>query len=250
MKSNPEFFSEDMMAAMTTWWERLEQKRAALGMSVAELARKSGVNYDSVNKYLRGDTDQPRGNNLDKLASAVGVSKIWLRDGVGAEDAEIEPSTSRLVPVAVAGVVEAGSFREVDQFDQSERVTVAMPADDRFPRARLLAFDVMGDSMNALSPRPILPGDRAICVAYEDVAHETPLRDSMVVVVERSRDGGHFREWSIKQVELYADRVEFHPRSTNPVHKPIIVHRDAEADNGVTVEVIALVRRILNDLPF
>lgn len=75
------------------------------------------------------------------------------------------------------------------------------------------------------------------------------VRDGMVVVVERTRDGGHTREWSIKQVELYEDRIEFCPRSTNPKHKPIVVKRDALADEGVSVEIIGLVRRVINEFP-
>ncbi|MBP1852142.1 LexA family transcriptional regulator [Rhizobium halophytocola] len=248
-KSKPDFFSEIMMAGMTEWWERLEKKREELQWSKAELARRSGINYDSINKYLRGDISQPRGNILSTLAETLGVSAIWLREGIGAEDTEAHPSPSRLVSVIVAGRVEAGAFREVDQFDQSERIVLSMPADDRFPNARLMAFDVSGDSMNDLKPRPILPGDRAICVAYEDTAQEMPLRDGMVVVIERTLGGGHIREWSIKQVEIYKDRTEFHPRSTNTKHKPIIVPNDIDADDGSHVEVIGLVRRIVNDLP-
>ena len=104
--------------------------------------------------------------------------------------------------------------------------------------------------MNNLRPRPILEGDRVVGVSYEDVAHEAVLRDGMVVIVERTRDGGHTREWSVKQVEIYQGRTEFHPRSTNARHKPIVVERDMFADDGTQVEIIALVRRVVNDLPF
>lgn len=54
----------------------------AAGFNMAELARRSGVNYDSINKYVNGGVDQPRGNNLAMLAMALGVDEIWLRDGV------------------------------------------------------------------------------------------------------------------------------------------------------------------------
>lgn len=230
------------------WWQRLKRRLDELGMSGAELSRKSGVPYTSIAKYLKGTTDQPRGDIPDRLAQSVGKTKLWLLEGIDAD--EVEPAGSaRLVPVAIAGTVEAGTFREVDEYDQSERQSIVMPIDDRFPRARQVAFDVSGDSMNDLKPRPILPGDRVISVAYEDVDGEIALRDGMVVVVERTRDGGHTREWSVKQIELYEDRVEFHPRSTNPRHKPILVNRDHHADDGTTVQIIGLVRRIVNDLP-
>ena len=89
-----------------------------------------------------------------------------------------------------------------------------------------------------------------MAVSFEDIANEVVLRDGMVVVVERSKDGGMTREWSVKQLEIYQDRTEFHPRSTNPRHKPIIINRDYSADDGTQVEIIGLARRIINDLSF
>lgn len=232
------------------WWERLQQRIDELGWSKAELSRRSGINYDSINKYLRGDIDNPRGNILEKLAETIERSVLWLRDGIEQSEAELSRIGGRMVPVRTAGTVEAGAFREVDEFDQGEPDEIYLPPDTKYPNARQMAFVVAGDSMNNLDPRPILPGDRAVCVAYADIASEVKLRDGMVVVVQRQRDGGHFREWSIKQIELYEDRTVFAPRSTNPKHKPIIVPRDFDADNGEEVEVIALLRRVVNDYDF
>ncbi|MCM2455325.1 helix-turn-helix domain-containing protein [Rhizobium sp. CG4] len=231
------------------WWERLAEEIKALGWSKAELSRRSEISYDNINKYLGGDVDQPRGDTLERLALAIGRTEQWLRDGAddGVKVTTLYPLD--LVPVPVVGKVEAGAFRQVDELDQSEAHTLSMPRDTRFPNARLMAFDVSGDSMNNLSPRPIFPGDRIICVAFEDVAHEVPLRDGMVVVVERTTLGGHIREWSVKQIELYQDRTEFHPRSTSSKHKPIVVDQNFWQDDGSEVSVIAVVRRIVNDLP-
>lgn len=232
------------------WWERLQQRIDELGWSKAELSRRSGINYDSINKYLRGDIDNPRGNILEKLAETIERSVLWLRDGIEQSEAELSRIGGRMVPVRTAGTVEAGTFREIDEFDQGEPEEIYLPPDTKYPNARQMAFVVAGDSMNSLDPRPILPGDRAVCVAYADIASEVKLRDGMVVVVQRQRDGGHFREWSIKQIELYEDRTVFAPRSTNPKHKPIVVPRDFSTDNGEEVEVIALLRRVVNDYDF
>lgn len=48
------------------WHDRLQRKRAELGWSKRELHRRSGVPYDSVVKYLKGDVDNPRGDILEK----------------------------------------------------------------------------------------------------------------------------------------------------------------------------------------
>lgn len=209
------------------------------GKTQTGLAESLGLHPSAINKVVKGKR-QLKSHEVAAAAAYFGVE---------APTPEIRLLATGLVPVPLVGKTEAGSFREVDEFDQSEQEFISLPPDDRFPGARQLAFDVEGDSMNALKPRPIFPGDRAVGVAYEDVAHEATLRDGMVVVVQRTRDGGHTREWSIKQVEIYEDRTEFHPRSSNSKHKPIVITRDMHADEGTAVEIIMLVRRIVNDLP-
>ncbi|MBD3845964.1 peptidase S24 [Bosea sp. SSUT16] len=156
-------------------------------------------------------------------------------------------SEGRLLPVTVVGPVQAGAFIPIDEFDQSEPEIFYEPADPDFPRARRTAFDVIGDSMNRLEPAPILPGSRVIGVNYEDIG--IPLRDKMVVVVQQERDGGHLREWSVKQIELLDEEIVFHPRSSNPRHKPIVVPRNLKPDDGRQVQILALVREIKNRVP-
>lgn len=246
--SEPEKKSLSMMQGMK-WWQRLQQEMDRLGWNKKELSERSGVPYDSVNKYLRGDTEQPRGDSLPRLAQAIGKPLVWLRDGLDPDQGELRADNQRLQPVAKGGTVEAGAFREVEDMDQSEPEFIYEAPDQQFPNARRMTFDVAGNSMDDLKPRPILPGDRVICVAYEDVSHLVPLRDGMVVVVERTRDGGLFREWSVKQIEIQEGRTVFHPRSTSPRYKPIVVEQDTSADAGVQVEVIGLVRRITTEVP-
>lgn len=159
----------------------------------------------------------------------------------------VRVAEGRLHPVLVAGPVQAGAFIPIDEFDQSEPETFYEPADPDFPRARRTAFDVIGDSMNKLEPTPILPGSRVIGVNYDDIG--IPLRDNMVVVVQQERDGGQLREWSVKQIELQDDAVVFHPRSSNSRHKPIVVPRNLQPDDGREVRILALVREIKNRVP-
>lgn len=225
--------------------------------SKGRLAEFLNLRADAITRMLNTEPGkevrEAKPHELRKMAEFFGETPpgiIASTPGSVSERPELRIVETRMVSVPIIGKTEAGSFREVDDLDQSETDYLSLPPDKRFPGARQMAFDVEGDSMNDLKPRPILSGDRAICVAYEDVAHEATLRDGMVVVVERTRDGGHTREWSIKQVEIYANRVEFHPRSTNAKHKPIVIARDVEADDGTAVEIIALLRRVVNDYDF
>jgi phage repressor protein C with HTH and peptisase S24 domain len=184
----------------------------------------------------------------ERLAPFLDRSAQELLFGQAAEgEQELRPVPGDLIPVRVAGTVEAGAFREADEFVQSEDVTVFEPRDAQFPNARIFALDVAGDSMNDLKPRPILPGDRIICVDFDDLEDRVPLRDGMIVVVEQVRDGGHLREWSVKQVQYAETETRFLPRSTNPRHKPIVVKRDLKADDGRSVKVLALVRGVRSE---
>jgi len=236
--------------------DRLKRARAAAGYespteaanAVREINKNTLISHENGNRPISRQA-------AEKYGEIFGVKAGWILFGEKGEAGASVPLNELVVSRVgmtvgrVAGVVEAGAFREVDEFDQSEPEEIALPRDELFPNARQLVFDVAGDSMNDLRPRPIFPGDRLVCIAYDDVEHLVELRSGMIVVVQRERDGGHFREWSVKQLELFTDRAEFHPRSTNPKHKPIVVNRDHEADEGVTVQVIALVRRVMNEMP-
>ena len=210
------------------------------GKSQTGLAKALGLHPSAINKVVSGKRQL-------KSHEVAGAAAYFGESAPGS--AEVRPSGAKWVLARKVGTVAAGLFREVDEFDQSEPEEITVPRDENFPNARQLIFEVEGDSMDALRPRPVLPGDTIVAHAFEDIAHKVVLRDGMVVVVQRTRDAGHMREWSVKQIEIYEDRTEFHPRSSNPKHKPIIVHRQFDADDGVTVEVIGVVRMVLNTLP-
>ena len=68
---------------MSAWEKRLNEAFRATGWSKAELGRRSGIQYDSLNKYLAGKVEHPRGDSLPRLAKSLGVNLLWLRDGAG-----------------------------------------------------------------------------------------------------------------------------------------------------------------------
>lgn len=226
-------------------WANLGLKKP--GRSKGGLAQALGRSNSVVTKILQGERpirldEIPRiAAYIDEPPPAIPGMDFRLRQEVE------EVRESRLMPVTTVGPVQAGAFIPIDEFDQSEPEVFYEPADPEFPRARRTAFDVIGDSMNRLEPSPILPGSKVIGVNYDDIG--IPLRDNMVVVVQQERDAGHLREWSIKQIELQDEHIVFHPRSSNPRHKPIVVPRDLRADDGRQVKILALVREIKNRVP-
>lgn len=77
------------------WYGRLKEAMDERGWSMAELARRSGVPYDSINKYLRGDIEQPRGDTIDRLAKAIERDPLWLREGLEKSNAVIGEKIQR-----------------------------------------------------------------------------------------------------------------------------------------------------------
>lgn len=244
--------------------EIVEKRLSELGVGAVEAATRAGLERTFLRDIIVGRKKSVRSDKMADLARALMLDHLSLMHGEavpvdadpGASRAdeskfrsEVTTVLGRMVPAAKNGKVAAGLFREVDDLDQSETEFIMVPEDEKYPSARQVTFEVEGDSMNDLRPRPILPGDTVVCTVYEDIEHRVVLRDGMVAVVERSRDSGMMREWSVKQIEIYEDRTEFHPRSTNPKHKPIVINRDFEADDGVQVRVLGLVRMIMNKMP-
>lgn len=239
--------------------ELTRERLRITGRNPFEAAKIGGLERSFVNDILIDKKKSVQGRSIAKLASALDTSSEAIvaamsgrpapaDDGLNAPTAStVSPvELGELVPIKIAGKAKAGEFISIEDLgDWEEPEEFLDTRDTRFPHARHLGFEVEGDSMNALKPRPIQDGDRLSALAYEDIADRFPLRDGMIVVVERTRHGGHEREWSVKQLEIYEDRMEFHPRSTNPRHKPIIIKRDSLADDGVTVEIIAIVRRLV-----
>ncbi|GLI23457.1 hypothetical protein GGQ86_003008 [Xanthobacter flavus] len=237
---------------MASLKEIVEKRLAQTGRKPVPAATGAGLERNFINDILTGKKTSIRQASLIKLAAALDMSAPELGAQLaGDPESSLGHSTVSAVTwggptIPVAGVVEAGAFREADDSNQDEPELVPAEPDKRWPEARQVAFRVAGDSMNALKPVPILEGATLICVDYEDIADRHPLRSGMIAVVERAALGGQMREWSVKQLEVLDDRFVFHPRSTSQKHKPIVVTTDFEADDGMTVSVLALVRRIDN----
>lgn len=235
----------------------LAEKVAPHG-TITKLSEATGIAKDKLTRSKELNASDPKKRRQVPVHEMRAIAEFfgeippgldWALPGRSMEQPPLENqlrpagAPGEIIPIRVSGRAKAGEFISIEDLgDWEEPETIYDTRDPRFPDARHLAFVVDGDSMNALKPTPIPDGARVSALAYADISESVPLRDLMVVVVERTRHGGHEREWSVKQLEIYDDRVEFHPRSTNPRHKPIVVARDNNADDGITVEIIALVR--------
>jgi phage repressor protein C with HTH and peptisase S24 domain len=250
---------------------RIEKRLAALDLSETAAGKLAGK-PDAIRNLRRAlEKDERTGVStatLNALAPVLKTTSVWLFAGAGHEttdgetasttstealpsttvESEVAQARQPIVAVVYAGLVEAGTFREVSDYTDLEPEEIYQPADPEFPHVRQLAFDVRGDSMNDLKPRPILKGDRVVALDFEGLRSRVALHTGMVVIVQQSLNGGLLVERSVKQLEVYEDRYEFHPRSTLTKYRPIVIPHDMQPDDGREVTILAWARSILNRL--
>lgn len=79
------------------WYERVKGLKKQAGINTKELSEKSGVPLGTLNKLLSGQTDKPKLDTLEKIASALGTTVSYLSVGkTDAESAEIAGKFARL----------------------------------------------------------------------------------------------------------------------------------------------------------
>jgi phage repressor protein C with HTH and peptisase S24 domain len=61
--------------------ERLATEMERLGLSEGELGRRAGVNQPTIHRIITGDSKNPRQDNVEKIAKALGVTSDWLWRG-------------------------------------------------------------------------------------------------------------------------------------------------------------------------
>lgn len=156
------------------WHDRLEAKRKELGWSKAELARRAHISYDNLNKYLRGDVEQPRGEIVKKLADAVGVTEQFLWFGVekpiqSGDDTSVDQSMRR-APLYVWG--DLWMLTLSDQGTPATVRSLAVPEDEvsasaffvEAPDDSNAPIFNEGDKMLCDPERPAAPGKFVIAV--------------------------------------------------------------------------------------
>ena len=84
------------------WHTRLAQSMELKGWSAVELGRRTGLPEQSIYKYLQGKVRNPRGNVPDQLATALGVSVVWLMHGT-VEPVENSLAIARIPLVSLSG---------------------------------------------------------------------------------------------------------------------------------------------------
>lgn len=82
----PFVFSDDMSEKAfmpSTVGELLRSIRESKGLTIDDLAEKSGLNRDHIGRLERGETTNPRRGTMKSIADALGVSLLDLEPSVG-----------------------------------------------------------------------------------------------------------------------------------------------------------------------
>lgn len=177
------------------------------GMSIAELARRSGVSYDVLNKLKRGDSQSTSAENAVKIAQALGLDLDGRQPLQRVENHEALPSDRSLVPVY--DVAASAGFGMVNEYEPQTH-SLAFPPDylrrltSSSPR-HLAIISVKGDSME-----PTLLDDDIVLL---DTSKTNLGYDGLFVL--RQDDVLH-----VKRISRSAQRGHVMVISDNPVFPP------------------------------
>lgn len=191
----------------TTIAERLRARARQLGLNPPQIAAQAGVNRSFVYDILRGRSENPNLEKLDRLAEVLKVDRDWLRDGIGEVEGD-EPTMLHpdgiyvAVPYAtVRPAMGGGTTVEIEPDHgkpyhfQKSWITNGLRADP----AKLRIMHVVGDSME-----PTLKDGDIVLV---DMDRAAPTPPGVFVL----HDG----------IGLVAKRLEHIPNSDPPIVKVI-----------------------------
>ena len=178
---------------------RLAEARRRAGLSQSELARRIGLKPQSVQQWEQSGTT-PRSHRIDKIASALGVSREWLLVGGSAADS-IREVTQKITEVPILNYVQAGKWSEVaPELPDAQRVSCPVSCS-----TSTFALQVVGESMLP----EYLPGD-VIFVDPEVVAQNG---DDVVAIVDEDSEATFKRLVAEPgALRLKAINPEWHPR--------------------------------------
>lgn len=171
-------------------------------LKIARWAKASGVDKNSIYNFLNAHSNSLDLRTYGKLARSSGVPVHRLTGE--------NPDPPSPTALWVVGTVEAGSFREAVEWDQSRWYSVDVPIPDRF-RKVAKALEVRGNSMN-------LEYRQGSVVVWVDVLDFRPARDSDHVIVYSSDRNGRI-EATIKEYRIQDGREWLWPRSDDPKHQ-------------------------------
>lgn len=177
--------------------DRIQQRLNDLGITARAASLRAGLSADAIRNIERAVESGRDGIStvtILKLAPILQTTPSWLLEGGGSPESRAIPKLSW---------VSAGTFETTDAIMSTDDVTMLRIAD--LPEGDWVALDVIGDSMDRISP----PG--SVIVVNRSDRRLTP---NACYVIEDGEGGATY-----KRYRTNPDRFE--PVSTNPEHEPL-----------------------------
>lgn len=198
--------------------ERLEQVIARANLSMSQIARDIGVSSQAVQFWVSG-RNEPKGQNLIRLCEYLGISREWLKDGIGeaptvaGRQVVAIPDRPDIVPIPVCSLTfSAGPGCEpLADWQVEEQDSIYYPL-SYFQTRGLDPKDcvfarVSGDSMS-----PTIEDDDLILVEKfnETRLGAVPINDGKIYVLSVDNDMRVKRIRKVKNgVEIVSDNPEW-----------------------------------------
>ncbi|MCX5613657.1 LexA family protein [Bombella saccharophila] len=223
----------------------LSDRRACL--KAREINPAVGVDFL---RDMRRRKHVPRSDKLAALAQVLGVSINSLMEEISHNGEAITVDSSAgasapslpVVQIQVCGEVQAGVWKEAQEWPVLDRYAITIPQDSEYPGLKRYGLMVKGQSMN----RVFQEGSVVIVINFSELGRR-PRNGDYVVAMQRSDVSDSF-EATIKAVQIKASgQMVLWPQSTEPEFQaPLILpgpettvcHSAAESPN---VTILALV---------
>ncbi len=226
------------------WNERIVALRNEMpgdkktGWSRAELARRAGVSYDILNKYERGDINQPNDDVLGKIADALGTTTVFIRYG---NSSKTKPITATSSGIKIRGDVAAGMWLESTLFEEETVIDTPIGGDARYPASAQYLLRVRGESLNRIAR----DGDLLLCADYFGTGID--IKEGDIAIVERSRDEGATIERTAKRLIRKNGAIELRPESDDPRFQESVIYQEGDEEFTsvqIRAKVICVVRQL------
>lgn len=197
---------------MPEFKERLERALSERNMSPAELSRRAGVGEGAISQYRKGAYKASQ-RNLEKIATALGVSVSWLMgsDVTAPAASNIEPMPT-MQKIPLLGTIACGEpILAADNIEDEVDIPEHIRAD--------FALRCKGDSM--INAR-IFDGD----IVY--IRQQQEVNNGQIAAVLIGDEA------TLKRVYYYPGRLELRPE--NPTF-PVLQYEGSELEN---VQIIGL----------
>jgi SOS-response transcriptional repressor LexA len=224
------------------------------GLSIRAIARSMGYqNASSIQRYFSPDYPKPA-LPADFVARLLPVLVGRGEPPISREDVLVlAPDTLTDLEAASApsrsataldlkGQVAAGLWMEAGLFESDAVRETTIAGDLRFPSRSQYLLQINGESLNRIARN----GDLILCLDFADAGIEVKSGD--LVVVERSRDGGHTIERTAKRIVRRDGMIELRPESDDPrFQEPLIFseHDEEATEVRIIAKVLSVIRQIV-----